>query len=553
MKKGIKIASLLLALVMALSMSVIISAAGTDTHEYELYQIFTGDYAGGILSNVKWGENGTGTKGQAVTKEILDELTAVNSKSDSEKLDVIKKYVNLNSSPITATAAKNDDGSVTYSNLAIGYYLVKDASAFVPGENDAYTTYVMQVTDGTLTFKRKSDVPRVEKKIVEGENRVDTNEASIGDSVSFEITGTLPTNFADYKEYAYIFNDTMSRGLTYNNDVKVEIVNGGSRTDVTTYFYRGATTDSATGVTTLKVGIVNLKAFANLTPAVNVDKDSKIVVTYSATLNKDAVIAGEGNDNKVKLTYSNNPNNSGNGTTTPPPTDPDEPEPTTPVGETPESRTVTYTTELTILKTDENGKVLTGAEFTLTGDGVKIVVVKTDTFEESADGEYWKLKNGTYTKEAPVTGGGSDDNSDLYESTTTKYAPKTTVAVRGEGQTETNVVGEVDAAGRVTFSGLGAGTYTITETKTPAGYNTIDPVSFTIAFENNAFSVTNISEGNQIIVEGNTLHTTIVNKSGATLPSTGGIGTTIFYVLGAILVVGAGVLLILRRRMSREK
>ena len=78
MKKGKKSASLLLALVMALSMSVIISAAGTDTHEYELYQIFTGDYAGGILSNVKWGENGTGTKGQAVTKEILDELTAVN-------------------------------------------------------------------------------------------------------------------------------------------------------------------------------------------------------------------------------------------------------------------------------------------------------------------------------------------------------------------------------------------------------------------------------------------------------------------------------------------
>ena len=151
------------------------------------------------------------------------------------------------------------------------------------------------------------------------------------------------------------------------------------------------------------MSILDVKALSLLeTPAVGeITKDTKVVLTYTATLNENAVIAGEGNPNDVKLTYSNDPNNSGNGSTTPP-ENPDKPTPEHPTGESPEVEVVTYTTELTILKTNEEDAFLPGVEFTLTGNGVNIVLVTEETFTEAADGAYWKLKDGTYTTTAPT-------------------------------------------------------------------------------------------------------------------------------------------------------
>lgn len=541
MKKMRKLASILLALVMALGMTSTVFAADT-THTYEIYQIFTGDYSDGVLSNVKWGQNGTGTKGDAVSENILKELEAVtNSTSDTAKLAVINKYVNLKSE------AFRSGNATMYEGLPNGYYLVKDKDSTQSVENGYYTLYVVQVVNGTLEFTPKGDVPEVEKKIVEGNNKVDVNEASIGEEVNYEITGTLPTNFDDYNTYYYVFTDTLSKGLTYNGDVTVKV----DGVDVTNYFYTNATAYSETDGTTITVGIQDIKAL-KLLDGVTVTKDSKIVITYSATLNEEAVIAGEGNPNDVKLDYSNDPNNSGEGTTTLPPENPGKPEPTHPTGNTPKDEVVTYTTELTILKNDEDGNVLTGAEFTLTGDGVKVVLVTTEKFTEDATGEYWKLKNGTYTTTAPTISDDETDNSAEYESTTTKYKKETQIVAKGAGKEETNVVGTVGDNGLVTFTGLGTGTYTITETKTPAGYNTIAPVTFKLTF--NAVTKTFVSDNTKVVVGGdNKLDTTIVNKKGATLPSTGGMGTTLFYVIGAILVIGAGILLITKRRMSSRK
>lgn len=566
MKRTKKLMGLLLTLVMMLAMSVT-AFAEADTHTYELYQIFTGDYSVNaenkqVFSNVKWGQNAAIPAdkkiGDPVSEDVLKELTGVNSQSDADKLDVIKKYVNPVSTPLKGKGeqpAKKDDGSVTYSNLPAGYYLIKDADEIAV--NDVYTTYVVQVTDGTLTFTRKGDVPTVDKKIVETDGKeVEANEASIGDTVNFEITGTLPSNLGDYREYTYIFTDTLSKGLTYTTgSIKVYVKNGEVKTEVTNYFYKNAGTYSETTGTTLTVGISDLKALNNLTdPKVTVDEDSKIVVAYSAVLNEHAEIAGNGNDNKVKLNYSNDPNDSGEGTTTPPPENPGEPE--KPGGETPEEKTITYTTELTIQKTDENTKILTGAEFTLTGNGVNQTVITGEIFEEDTDGTYWKLKDGTYTTDAPVTGGGDDDNSDLYESTITKYAKKTKLTVKGEGAgTEKSVSAFVNDEGKVTFSGLGAGTYTITETVTPKGYNTIEPVTFTVGFsyDDKAGKGIFTSTGGVTLVTDNKLSVTIENHSGSTLPSTGGMGTTIFYILGGVLVVCSGVLLVVRRRMNAKK
>lgn len=541
MKRAKKLVSFLLTLIMVLTMGTVAFAA---EHTYEIYQIFTGDYSNGILSNVKWGANGTGTEGTAVDNAVLEELEGIaGSTSDSAKLAVITKYANLDKKTTTPFRTGSE---TTYKDLPNGYYLVKDQDGTVSG-NDFYTTYVVQVVDNILTFTPKGDVPETEKKILEGDQKVKINEASIGDTVNYEITGTLPSNLDDYKEYYYVFTDTLSKGLTFNNDVKVTV----DGTDLTQYFYVNATVYSETNGTTITVGIQDLKRLNQL-EGVTITKDSKIVVTYSATLNENAVIAGDGNPNDVILDYSNDPNHSGNGNPEQPPENPDKPTPEHPTGETPKSETVTYTTELTILKTDEKGQILPGAEFTLTGDGVNIVLVTTETFTEDTNGEYWKLKDGTYTTTAPTIAEDETDNSADYDDTTMKYSKTTTLTAKGTGQTETKVVGVIDSEGHVTFTGLGAGKYTITETTTPAGYNTIAPITFKITFNPETKKFASDNE-NIVVGEDNKLDTTIVNEAGSLLPSTGGMGTTLFYVIGGILVIGAVVLLITKKRMSVEK
>lgn len=516
-------------------------------HQYEIYQIFTADYAEGVLSNIKWGQNGTGTKGEKVEQAILDELKGVvNVTSDTEKLAVINKYVNFKKAEPVASG----EGTF-YENLPSGYYIVKDKDGSLGNTPDvAYTLYVTEVVDGTLTIKRKADVPTTDKKIVEGNDKVTTNEASIGDEVNYEITGTMPSNIADYKTYYYMFTDTLSKGLTYKENSINVTVNG---VDVTKYFYKGVGTYDETAGTTIEVGIQDLKALSLLTdPAVGeITKDTKVILTYTATLNENAVIAGTGNPNDVKLSYSNDPNNSGNGPTTPP-ENPNKPTPSHPTGETPKKEVVTFTTELTILKTDEDNKFLPGVEFTLTGNGVNIVLVTEETFTEATDGDYWKLKDGTYTTTAPTVADDETDNTADYDDVNKKYTKTTSVVAKGNGKIETDVVGVVGADGTVTFSGLGAGEYTITETKTPAGYNTIEPITFTLTFD--AETKTFSSNNDKVTVgEDNMLDTSIVNQKGSLLPSTGGIGTTIFYVVGGILVLAAVVLLVTKKRMSAEK
>ncbi len=554
MKRIKKLAALMMAAIMALAMSI--TAFATDSvpttpventgggHTYEIYQIFMGDYANGILSNVKWGKNGTDRNGKPVDEEILKELEAVSGAdvSDTERLEVINQYANLNSEPFTSGNQRKYD-------VPSGYYLVKDKDGSLNGSNEAYTLYVVQVVDNVLLITPKGDVPETDKKIVEGEDKVTTNEASIGDEVNYEITGTMPTNIADYKEYYYVFTDTLSKGLTFDKDSVKVTVDG---VDVTKYFYIGAEQADKNSPTVITVGIQDILALRSIAERVRIDftKDTKVVLTYTATLNENAVIAGDGNPNDVKLSYSNDPNNSGNGTTNPP-EKPEKPSPVHPNGETPEIVVVTYTTELTILKTDEDNKFLPGVEFTLTGNGVNIVLVTEETFTEAADGEYWKLKDGTYTTTAPTVADDETDNTDDYDSVDTKYTKTTSVVAKGNGKEETSVVGKVQADGTVTFKGLGAGEYTITETKTLPGYNTIEPIKFTLTFD--AETKTFVSDNKSVSVgTDNMLDTSIVNQKGSLLPSTGGIGTTIFYIVGAVLVIGAGIILVTKKRMSNE-
>ena len=459
-----------------------ITAPATE-HKYEIYQIFTGDLSGEILSNVKWGENGTGTKGEAVASTIIDELTAVNSKSDSEKLKVVKKYAKLNN-PVDTIS----NGAVY--NAVAGYYLIKDKDGSVTGA-DTYTTYIVKVV-GNVTISSKSDVPSFEKKVKDTNDTTgvtsdwqDSADYDIGDVVPFKLEGTVASNYADYTTYYFAFHDQAETGLTFD-DTSVKVYVDGNEI---TSGYR--VESSPADKDTFDIVFDNLKDITG----VDIKGGSKITVEYTATLNDKAALGNQGNVNKAKLEFSNNPNEEQNGSKKPG------------TGETPWDNVIVFTYQVVVNKVDGNKQPLTGAEFKLE-----------------------KVLN---------------DNS-----------KKTVAVVKSNGGTT------------FTFKGLDDGNYILTETVTPARYNTIEPITFTVTADHNvAWDGTNRTDiltsltGNAASgtvtftasADKSELTTNVVNQSGATLPGTGGIGTTIFYVIGGLLMAAAAVLLITQKRMNSDK
>lgn len=478
-----KVISLILSMAMVLSLTMLSFADTTYTitienategHTYEAYQIFTGDLSEkGVLSNIEWGSNVT-SAGQE--KMGSADVKAETLKNGSDAKAFAKELVDnkyLTESPI-ASATAPSDGKYVMSGLAPGYYLIKDKDATLTGKDDAYTSYIVKVV-GNVKMNPKSDKPKVEKKVKDTNDTTgtttdwqDSADYDIGDKVPFQLTATLPNNVSSYDKYFVQFNDTLSSGLTYNNDAVIKI----DGEDVTNSF----NIDYKDNKLTISCDDVI---------ALGATNNSKITVEYTATLNENAVIGSAGNPNKVDLEYSNNPNQTGEG-------DRDH-------GKTPEDTVIVFTYKTVINKVDGEGNPLTGAEFTLekkvNGEWVAVEVVKND-----------------------------------------------------DGTT-------------FTFNGLDDGEYRLRETKTPEGYNSINDIYFTITAEHDILSdspalktltgkvttgeitfTSNVTEGS--------LTSNVVNKSGATLPETGGIGTTIFYVLGSVLVIGAGILFVTKRRMS---
>lgn len=523
--------ALVLALTLLLAMSATVFAADDTTytitinntttgHTYEAYQIFAGDLAEKdgktILSNITWG-NGITEAGKTTLGDAAKKAEALKTADDAAAFaKAVAPYLQ------NPTTSAEGTGKYTISGLKAGYYLVKDTQA--PAD-DFYSAYIMEVVSN-VEAEPKGDKPTVDKNIKDNGETTKVNEASIGDTINYEVTSKVP-DMAGYNKYFFVLNDTMSKGLTFNNDVKVKI----GEAELAANAYDVTSTANGDGTTSIKIVLKNFIQYT---------KDAAILVTYSATLNKDAEVGTTANVNEVNLVYSNDPNYNYTGE--------NEPGTNEPKGETTKVQTETYTTELTITKTDGNNKILTGAEFTLTGNGVNIVLVSESSFEEAADGTYWKMKDNTYTTTDPNTVGVDQTK---YDSTTVKYKKVTTLTEKTNTTTETNVKGFVDSDGKITFRGLGAGSYTLTETVTPAGYNTIEPINFTISFDKATKKFSSNNESIQLGAD-NTFSTTIVNNAGAELPSTGGIGTTVFYVLGGLLVVCAGVLLITKRRMNKN-
>ena len=560
MKNTSKLFAMLLAVIMVLTM-VAPAFAANDTphtitlqfeksgHTYDAYQIFAGDLENGKLTNIVWG---SGVHGDAVlaalqTSELLgadfagvetaEQVAHVltNYENDSAKIEAFGRIVaaNLNEKAGTSTETEGADGY----NYAInvkgdGYYIVMDAGTI--GNTDAATKYILQVL-GDMTITAKADIPTLEKDILEDGNKVDLNEVFVGDKIDYVLTSKVPT-MDGYNKYFFIINDTMSEGLTFNNDVVVKI---GSNTLVEGTDYTVEITNNDDGTTSFEIifkNFIQYKAVAG----------SAIEVTYSATLNEKAKIGEEGNPNTANLTFSNNPNEDGVGT----PETPDKPGPDDDdvIGETPDDTVITYTSGIKLKKVDAEGKSLTGAKFKIEGVSEKVVIINENIFTESENGTYYRLTDGTYTEEEP-----NDLTKKDYESTSVKYELITVVNKTTE---KTNIVTEawVDENGIITFEGLGEGTFTITEMEAPEGYNKLtNPITIVISFNKNGTPKwTATQNGNPMELEGNLFAFEVVNKAGATLPTTGGMGTTLFYVVGAVLVMAAVVLLITKKRVANE-
>ena len=475
-----------LSLLMAVSMGLTafakeatytLTLTGTTTgHTYEAYQIFTGDLSTNaegkkVLSNVAWGDGVTysGKESAADVAKALGDGTMTIAQLE-DKLTLNK---------IEAKTVPSTEGRTVIGGLAAGYYLVKDQDGTQKDKSDAYTKFIVQVV-GDTEAAIKSSVPTVEKKVKDTNDSTgdtsdwqDSADADINDNVQYQITGTMPARIADYTSYKYIFTDTMSKGLTYTaNNATITI----GDMDVTSSF-KETVTPNKDG-TTVTWACENLKGIKGVT----LDENTKVVVTYSTKLNENAVIGSAGNPNEVDLTYSNNPNNGGDGET----------------GKTPKDKNIVFTYKMLVNKVDQDKKSLPGAAFKLE--------------KKNSDGSYNTVKEFT-------------------------------------AGTETSFE----------FKGLDDGDYKLTETTTPAGYNTIAPIEFTISADHDTDSadpkLTNltgdVTSGKATFTvekDAGSLTTNVENNKGSTLPSTGGIGTTIFYAAGGALVVLAGAMIAARKR-----
>ena len=533
---------------LAADFSITISRSDNDTakHTYKAYQIFTGELStGNKLINLATGSN-------LDLAELKDQLglatdatlEAVVTALKADTNPAAKVLASKTGSPVkTQVSGSSKDTTIT-GVPGPGYYLITDEidkSETNPDLHGAVSAYMLQVvgTSTTLNVKSKTDVPSL-NKVIDKNGGVAANSASVGDTVPFKLTSKVP-DMTGYNRYWFKVTDTMCKGLDFNNDVEITV---GADTLVKDTDF----TVTVTGKTNIEIVFINFRQYT---------EGDDITITYSAILNENADRTTTGNDNKARLTFSNDPNHTYSG---------DNPDDDTVTGKTPEIITKTYTTGVAVQKVDDNNKALKGATFKITGSSVnKVVTVETTyTPETTSDpGEYYKLKDGTYTTTAPTSATEGD-----YESTTDKYNLTTTESVStGTGSgTEKTVTATVDDNGYVSFEGLGPGKYTIEEVSAPSGYQksdakimfeikstpTINDPGWTIESQSGTTAGTEIVAGN-VNASGPILYQfRIKNEKEQDLPITGGMGTALFYGAGSVLML-AGVALLITKKQKRTE
>ncbi|MEE1086570.1 MAG: isopeptide-forming domain-containing fimbrial protein [Schaedlerella sp.] len=495
MKNLKKLVSLLLALVLAMSMTMTafavenktitmvssLTGASVEGHTYEVYQIFVGDVSKSddVLSNAAYGQNYTDAE-----KSVEDAMAELSVMSGEAAAAFLKGEVTGE-----AFTVLNEGNDWTVS-VPTGYYLIVDVSDNLPATETA-SAFVLELT-GNTEIKSKHDSQPVTEKKVDDKNDTtgaedaiewhDSADHDINDIIDFQLSATIPSDFGAFKAankaYRFVFHDKESEGLTFDStSVKAYVVNDTTTTPIekTQYSVNTGLTDGCT----FEV------VFSDLTQISEVTVGSKIVVEYKSQLNENAIIGPTGNPNEMRGEFSNF-------------NTPETPE------FTPWDKVIVFTYEYDVDKVDSKGDPLKGAGFTL--------------YKKQANGEWVAVSN----------------------------------EIKGEEIT------------RFEFKGLDDGTYKLVETTVPDGYNKAADVEFTITATHDELSadpklLTLTVDNTKINVgadkDGNLtgkLDSDIENKSGTTLPETGGMGTTMFYVVGAILAIGAAVILVTKKRMNEN-
>lgn len=418
-------------------------------------------------------------------------LTAFAAKASNWAQNTANSITADATATVSKIAATDGKYTATFTGLDYGYYVVAVPGATVADTNSQYAALV-RVHSTKVDADIKGALPTVDKKVqVDGTGK-DATDAKIGDTLKFTLTSTIP-DMSAYDTYTFIFKDTLSKGLTFGQvkSVKVENVTLTENTDYT------VTTPTASNNNTLTVAMKDFKTKQQA------NAGKKITVTYTATLNKDAVVGGAGNVNSAKIQYSNNPSTNGTGESEP-------------------SKVRVFTYGFTVDKytgdqyTDAATR-LAGAKFTLAP------------------------KNGDPMSFVQVSAGSATANA-VYR-----------VAKAGETGTTTITTPE---NGKVDFQGLKNGEYTLTETKAPAGYNKLaSAIGVKVNGQNNGTDTTNATvtitynndNGNDYNQTASNGVIPVQNKSGAILPGTGGMGTIAFTVIG-VLVIALGVAWTLKRK-----
>ena len=420
--------------------------------------------------------------------EYVSKLTGNDLVAFATKASNWAQTNNITTTKTTNVSSAATDGkyTATFTGLDYGYYVVAVPGATVADTNSQYAALV-RVHSTSVDASIKGALPTVVKKV----NGESATSAKIGDTLKFTLTSTIP-DMSAYNTYTFNFKDTLSKGLTFN---QVDSVKVGDTTLVKDTDYT-VTTSTVSDSTLLTVTMLNFK-----NQQTNAGKT--ITVTYTATLNKDAVVGGHGNTNSATIQYSNNPSTGGTGESEP-------------------SKVRVFTYGFTVDKYTgdryPDGAVrLPGAKFTLAPkDGAPMSFVQVNAGSATENAVYRVAK-------ADETG------------TTTITTPEN---------------------GKVDFQGLKNGEYTLTETEAPAGYNKLASAigvkvdgknngtdttnaTVTITYNNNNGSVYDQTASNGVIP--------VQNKSGVVLPGTGGMGTIAFTVIG-VLVIALGVAWTLKRK-----
>lgn len=533
MKKVIKtLLAALLAVAMVCAMAIPAFAYDTEedidkNHCYDAFQIFKGDVSDdNTISNVQWGQNIPDDKDflAQLKEDPTLRIPFQDANSLQEVLDVMKGWTTSDDNSIAfarfvcnyiytdahanSTPVKQGGHTGGFELDEAGYYLIVDTSSFSSSADGdsyhAYNSFLLKVNKAHYHVQITPKVvkPTVEKKVYDNDDNSSwgdndgwgsSADHAINEEFQFKLTATLPASpdraYDYYKEYAVLFNDTLSNGITYDGLDSVVIESKKISYDITKDSSKYEVDDSHLKKdNSFVVSIPDVKTCVE-DPEFNLNNGATITVTYTAHLNENAAVNGSTeNKNSVQLQYSNNPR------------------PGEYWGTTPKSEVYVYTYQLNNTKRaeKEDGTPLPGAGFRLYSN------------EACHDEDEIKLKmndDGTYSRDFSTEGKGVE-------------------MISGQD-------------GQFNVKGLDAGTYYLKETTPPSGYS---------ACANKEIVISATHNGNHVELDSSKLSTTIINKKdgGITLPSTGGIGTTIFYVVGGGLMVAAIVLLVTKKRMENK-